>query len=324
VVVTVTVAVERYGGGSGEGAPGDLSARYQDYLERKIASIRATRQTYSDVLDRIASGDLDPRVLDRGLNWFWNAYGPDHAVAIAELVMRFLAQVVQLTCEQGRDLVEDLVPGADPPGLAKPPDVDVTDWMSWLTRLVEYADNEQSAQLAALRSALEQTADADADADTGTREPSAATMVTRLAALCFDVLAALDDVNAQLGKHYIDTVVPDDGPQAIELSGASGEQVECRLVVSNDQADTATVQCTVTDVRREDGIGPAFEPATTISPPDLRLPPNGSALVTCSIRLTDLFTAQATYVGELSVAVDTEPVLQMPVRIRVTDDGRST
>lgn len=319
MVVTVTVAVERYGDGSGD-APADLSARYQDYVERKIASMRATRQTYSDVLDRIASGDLDPKVLDRGLNWFWNAYGPDHAVAIAELVMRFLTQVVQLTCEQGRNLVEDLAPGADTPRLQEAPDVDVADWMSWHTRLVEYAENEQSVQGEALRSAMEQSGNADLAA----REPNASTMVARLAALCFDVLAALDDVNAQLGKHYIETVVPEDGPEAIDLAGTLGDHVECRLVVSNDQADTATVQCAITDVRRDDGVGPAFEPPFAISPSDLRLPPNGSAQVACSIQLTDLFTAQATYVGELSVTVDTEAVLRMPVRIRVTDGGSLT
>ena len=60
-----------------------------------------------------------PKVLDRSTNWFWHAYWPSHAEAIADLTMRFLAGVVQLSLEQSRDLVDEFAPDVTEPSRSK-------------------------------------------------------------------------------------------------------------------------------------------------------------------------------------------------------------
>jgi hypothetical protein len=333
VVVTVTVAVDGGRPASGPGETAELASRYQAYVERKAASTRTTRERYSRLLERIASGEVDPKLLDRGLNWFWNAYGPEHALAISELTMHFLTEVVQLSYEQSRQLIDEMTPGSAEPvepaavsGI-EPPEVDPAGWMTWFSRLVAYEEHERSAQRDALRAVVEQAATAEdapssADADiTVVSQPSSAVLVERLASLWFDLLARLDSLNTDLGLRYLSTVVPDDRPDAIELAGEVGESVECRFVVSNDKPDTAAVQCSVTGMRREDGIGPAFDPAAVISPDSLQLPPDGSAQISCSIALTDVFSVGVSYLGELRVSTGDDPALRIPIRIRANEHG---
>ena len=323
--MTVTVAIDGNGSSSGGDQPVDLLSRYQEYVERKIASSRATQDTYSRLLDRIASGDVDPKVLDRSTNWFWHAYWPSHAEAIADLTMRFLAGVVQLSLEQSRELVDEFAPDVTEPSRIEVPGADPADWTTWLSRLIDYVEQERSAQRNALQSAVEQSAvepsAVEPAAPSHERRPDPSPIVTQLAALCFDVLAGLDGVNAELGLRYLRTVIPDDRSGAVELIGALGESVECGFVISNDQPHEATVRCAVSDVRREDGIGPAFEPPAVLAPAGLQLPPEGSARISCSIPLTELFVPGPTYVGELRVLVDADEVLRIPIHIRATDPG---
>jgi hypothetical protein len=330
VDVTVTVVVDAGGLSSGQSEPADLVSRYQEYVERKAASSHATRESYSRLLDRVASGDVDPKLLDRGLNWFWHAYGPDHAIAISELTMRFFTEVVRLTLDQSRALINEVAPDTAGRSHIEPPGVDPTDWTTWLSRLIDYAERERSAQRDALASAIEQAAAAthgpervDANA-TDAPQKESSRVVERLASLSFEVLAGLDSINDDLGLRYLTAVVPDDRPDAVELSGALGESVDCRFVVSNDKRAIAAVQCEVTEMRREDGIGPAFEPSATVTPDGLRLPPDGSAQISCSIALTDLFVGEATYLGELRVLAGDDAALRVPIRIRVTERGSST
>jgi hypothetical protein len=326
--VSVTVVVDAGGRSSGPQSA-DLVARYQAYVDRKVASSLATREGYSRLLDRVATGDVDPKVLDQSLNWFWHAHGPDHAMAITDLTMRFFTEVVQLACDHSRGLIDELAPETATPDRIAPPDVDPADWTSWLSRLTDYAEQERSAQRSALAAAIEHAATgADGtqapEGDVIPPEGDSSTIVERLASLCFDVLAGLDSINADLGLRYLTAVVPDDGPDAVELEGELGESVECRFVISNDELGATVVQCAVIEMRREDGIGPAFEPPATITPQDLRLPPDGSAQISCAIALTEPFVSAATYVGEFRVVADGESALRVPIRIHVSERESST
>src|SRR5262249_33287235 len=135
-----------------------------------------------------------------------------------------------------------------------PPDVDPADWSSWLSRLIDYAEQERAAQRDALAAAIEHAATAadgsqQSEASAIRPEHDSSTVVERLASLCFDVLAGLDSINADLGLRYLTAVAPDDGPDAVELDGDLGESVECRFVVSNDKPGAAVVQCAVTEMR---------------------------------------------------------------------------
>ena len=68
--MTVTIDDSERGSGGGNGDAPDLISRYQDHVSRKITSARETREIYDRLLSRVASGELDPRALDRELNSF--------------------------------------------------------------------------------------------------------------------------------------------------------------------------------------------------------------------------------------------------------------
>ena len=110
----MTITADGYGSESRSArdeAP-DLIASYQDLVERKVASSKETREIYARLLSRIAAGDLDPRVLDRGLNSFLQINGPEYASRLADLSMRFLAGYVQAGNRDSFELFEEIVPGA--------------------------------------------------------------------------------------------------------------------------------------------------------------------------------------------------------------------
>jgi hypothetical protein len=60
------------------------------------------------------------------------------------------------------------------------------------------------------------------------------------------------------------------------------------------------------------------------TPDSLRLPPDGSAQVSCSIALTDSFATGVTYLGELRVDTGDDAVLRIPVRVRATEPNATT
>ena len=323
VVVTLTVEGNGPLRSPGDTAP-DLLSRYQDYVERKVATARATREIYEGLLARVASGELDPRALDRGLNHFSQVHGPDYASGIAELSMRFLAGVVQAGSRYSYELVDEMAPGAVEPPTTEPPGFDPADWADSFQQLIAYAQEERAAHARALRVVMDRVARGELDPETVERVAAERSRkqvpesVTRLADLSFEMLTGLEEANTEFGMGYLRSVVHGSRRKdSIERSGAPGEPVEVRLVVSNDASVDTTMHCVLTDVRREDGIGPAFDPEATITPDTFDLAPDAEAQVTCSVLLTDAFASGATYVGELRVLDGTVTVLEIPVRLRV-------
>ena len=63
-----------------------------------------------------------------------------------------------------------------------------------------------------------------------------------------------------------------------------------RLLVANDEPVSEAMRCAITDVRREDGVGPAFEPDVTITPTQFDLEPGAEVPVACSLLLSDVYT----------------------------------
>ena len=84
----------------------------------------------------------------------------------------------------------------------------------------------------------------------------------RLADLAFEMITSLDELNSRFGMDYLRTVERHfDRPDAIALYGRRGESVAVRFVVSNDEPDASVVHCVMSEVRREDGVGHAFDTA---------------------------------------------------------------
>ena len=143
----------------------------------------------------------------------------------------------------------------------------------------------------------------------------------RLADLAFEMITSLDELNSRFGMDYLRTVERHfDRPDAIALYGRRGESVAVRFVVSNDEPDASVVHCVMSEVRREDGVGHAFDTAGEIAPDAIQLAPGAESEVVCAIQLTDEYAVDATYIADIRVISDAETILRVPLRIRVAPE----
>jgi hypothetical protein len=72
----------------------------------------------------------------------------------------------------------------------------------------------------------------------------------------------------------------------------------------------------VSDLRRADGVGPAFDPKVTFTPDGLDLGPGEEGSLRVSLELDPAdFQADRLYVGSLYVTGHGEPDFEVPLRI---------
>ena len=135
------------------------------------------------------------------------------------------------------------------------------------------------------------------------------------------MITSLDELNSRFGMDYLRTVERHfDRPDAIERDGCRGDSVAVRFVVSNDEPDASVVHCVMSEVRREDGVGRAFDMAVEVEPDAIQLAPGAEAEVVCAIQLTDEYAVDATYIADIGVISDSETILRVPLRIRVAPE----
>jgi hypothetical protein len=254
-----------------------------------------------------------------------------YANRLADTSMRFLAGLIQAGTTYSYELVETILPGAAPATAEVPPEFDPADWGDWFKRLTDYATTENAGVTGMLRSVMEKVATGEL-APAGVEELSVVFheqrlpgSVSKLVELYFDLLTGLDDIHAAYGEEYLQAVV---GPASrghnttlvsLDLTAPVGETALVRLAVANTAAEPAAVRCVVTDVRRADGIGPAFEPDASITPERIDLAPGRETTIALSIRLADRrYEPGALYVGTLHVLSPSDTLLEVPLRIRAT------
>lgn len=102
----------------------------------------------------------------------------------------------------------------------------------------------------------------------------------------------------------------------IELEGAVATHASTTLEIENTLERAASLQCTVREVRRADGVGPAFTPACALSPERQLVPARAMGDVALTMWLDDAqFDPHAMYVGALCVQSDGGTTLDIPLRI---------
>ena len=146
--------------------------------------------------------------------------------------------------------------------------------------------------------------------------------VDQLTRLSFAFLNDLTDLRTKYEEGYLRDALRIGmraGGHAITLVAETGTSVSASLSVAGSTGAPAHVRCIATDVRRGDGVGPAFVPAIVIMPEVLEIEPGGEASVTLSLRLDeDLYQPDALYVGELQLVRGREPRIDVPLRITAT------
>jgi len=316
--------------------PGDWTARYAEYVSQASSRAARTAELNTRLLKRVARGELTPAVLERRYAAFAATHGAAYANDLAATSMRFLTGLVRAGTGYANELVQHIAPGSVTSEPGDPPRFVSDDWSTGFRRLTEYAATENAAVAALLRTLMEKVASGAASASDlnaaaedfhGEHLPET---VQNIVSLFFDLLAGLDETHSDFGIRYLDEVLglrsdTERAAGTLDVVGPSGGSATARLAVSNDAATPSALRIVMTDVRRADGVGPAFEPDVTIVPERLALAPGTEEEISLTIRLDPaVFEPGPEYAGTLHVLSPGESVLAVPLRIRaavLTDQG---
>jgi hypothetical protein len=139
--------------------------------------------------------------------------------------------------------------------------------------------------------------------------------------LYFRLLGGIFEISSKLEEESLRAQLAASGSlrptqSVIHLRGDTDKTASVELSLENTQGERTTVACFASDVRRADGIGPAFAPKFLFHPETLALDPVQEASVRISLTLDrDLYEPGAIYVGVVNVTREGECALQIPVQI---------
>jgi hypothetical protein len=267
--------------------------------------------------------------LTGALAGFGRSHGSEFADRIASLNARFLAELLQLGIEQD---LEDPDSATDP--IARP-QVDASDPVRCFHQLAAYAARLNAGAARAYESHIERVA--TGKITPGEVQQAASTYLEhrlparlgRLVCLYFDLLNGLTELSTECEERYlrylIDTSTSPDpaAPRAINLVAGVGETTSASLSVRNTADTQVTVRCAATEVRRADGVGPAFSPAITLAPDVFVLEPGQETNVEVCLQLDpSTYQPDALYVGELRVAHGDARRFDVPLRVTAVRGGQ--
>jgi hypothetical protein len=311
----------------------EWSARFRQYLEHSADRLNRTAELNKELTKRIACGDVAPVIVESQLAAFLATNAESFANEMADLTLRFLSSLVGVNSWYARALVQHVSPGT--PSLTEPdqPRFEPIS-VDWFDRLNDYAAAETATVYTLLRAALE-AAGADGDEREVAEEVGQRhfpTTVAKTADLFLDLLTRLEDINSTHVHRYLEAVLgrardADKSPTTLLAVAPLGETATVRFAVSNNTQAPASIRCVMTDLRRCDGVGPAFEPVAAIMPDRFDLPAGKEEVLTLSIRLAESdFTAGPAYTGGVRVFGVGDTVVEIPVDLRASmsaDPGES-
>jgi hypothetical protein len=144
----------------------------------------------------------------------------------------------------------------------------------------------------------------------------------RLARSWFALLDGLGEAGSALAEAHLSSALAAartaglDAPFAVDLTAPSGETASALLSIGNGRPDPAVVRCAPTDVRRADGVGPAFVPKLAVAPGRLRLAAEEARDVRLSLPLDPgVYEPGVTYLGAVRVKRTGEAPVDVPTRI---------
>jgi hypothetical protein len=303
-------------------------ARYREYIERSMARAGRTRDLNREVIRRVAAGELAPWTLESHLNTFAALRAVSYSQQVANVTTAFLVGLIQAGSTYSYELVQAVLPGAVPPPEIVAPELDPAKSADWFRDLTLFAAEENARVTAMLRVVMEKVAAgevAPAHVDQVSSKFHAEHLLnstSRLLELYLDLLTGLEEAQGAFSEEYLRSVigvVPGEAAHrsAVEVDAVLGEATSVRFAVTNTDVTPAVVACTLSGLRRADGVGPAFDPVVDTTPGRLELPPGAEVTVELTIHAdADHFQPGTPYDGVFRVASATRTLLELPLRIR--------
>ena len=316
------------GGPSGAFVTEWLTA-YADYLRRAAEQSANTLDLYQQITDRMVRGELAPTATQDMLGSFVQARGTAYSDRLAQLNMRFFSEMVRIGTAFAHELGHALLPDAPAPPPVPP--FDASDPAGWFQQLGDYAE-QLSASIAGTYQTLADRAAAGDLAPGQIQEATNAHLQRRLpeylselGRLYFDLLEGLTELRVESEQEFLTGMLQRVNgaghAEAFELTfaGPLGGTATASLSITNSRDELARIRCDVSEVRRADGVGPAFAADVGVEPDGLELEPEEEGLLVVTLRLDEgTYEPDVLYVGTLQIAGHGEPRLEVPLRITAT------
>ncbi len=296
-------------------AAADISTAYAHFVLRTTAHSERTMHLCEQVIGCVARRQLNPDSLQQSLAEFVREHASQSAALTTAAAARLLAGLAS----------SEFLPADSNEPL---PDFDFSDLTVCLQRLGDHTAGRNARALAAYQ---EQLAEVAAGKMTtykfrrgiGKQYNRVVTgELTRVARLWFDFLGDLEDIRARFAEQYLLAELRNVAPlgfdaSVVELTGPINTTSSAEISVENTGAGRSLIQCSVSDVRRADGIGPAFAPEVVLTPAELLLDRGRDASLRLSLRLDEtIYQPGVPYIGVLHLVRAGEPRLDLPLRIR--------
>jgi hypothetical protein len=289
----------------------EWSAAQARYMLRAAQQSARALDLYYSVLHRVALGTLTPAAIRDALASVAETHGPSYAAKLGAVSARFFSALLQLTTG-----------AAD-----APPPFDPANPALWFAQLSEYANANARGAVRRYERAVERVAVGEITSGELQAEIAneyarrGAEQMRALGTIYFDLLGNLSEIGAEFEHEYFRRLLsPADpahgGVPAVALTGAIGDRSSAALTLENTRSERATIRCIARDVRRVDGVGPAFTPVIAIDPDAVALEPGQESEVRISLLLDGaVFAPGAVYVGALQILRAGEAPLDVPLRI---------
>jgi hypothetical protein len=146
-------------------------------------------------------------------------------------------------------------------------------------------------------------------------------LVEQFGRVYFRFLGGLSEVSAAAQERSLRALLAVDRdmpvcPARVELCAESGRTASTQLCIENTRTEPVTIAVRAVEVRRADGVGPAFSPKVNMQPAYLVVSANARASVQLDLEVTrEHYEPGARYVGCLMVMQGAEPVIELPLTI---------
>jgi hypothetical protein len=266
------------------------------YLLRAAVHSARTQQLFEQVIGCVARKQLDPDMLRDALTQALHARGADFVTKAAALNARFFATLA----------TSSVLPAAD----IAPPPFEPANPIGWLEELALYAVERHTRAVVPDRQSMAVFLKQGVPEHLGHVSQS-----------WFALHGELEMLRADFMEEYLHDVLTKVRPigfhaEVLDLAAPLGQLSSTELILTNDRDERISICCAVGDIRRADGVGPAFRPEISVSPAELLLDTDADAAVRLSLHLDEtIYEGNAPYIGALHIRRDGQPHSDVPLRI---------
>jgi hypothetical protein len=305
----------------------DWPASYSQFLTRSASNTTKTLKLYQQVLEYISQGRLPPTIFQEHLPHFIQRHGADYAERLTRLGAEFLSSITELNRGDARNSagakdIEEEIPV---------PVFEASNPAKWFEQYAEYAGKLNAKALKAYKRQLDQVADGEMTPEDAQQKVASQMShqlpeyMQQVGQLYFNLVNRLDELRSSYEEDYFGGMLAlvngrESEPIAyVLLSGPLGGVAFASFTITNTTGVRSPIRYIATEVRRADGVGPAFAPKVAIAPEVLELGPGEEETLSFSLQLNaDQYDPETPYIGFLYITGDGDLRVEMQLRITAT------